>query len=275
MAFVFPRTCAASAVAAIAADAADGSRSTASAIAAEDYAVKGDVEITYKNFGSETMLRGLYNRGLTGDVTLTFENCDLSQGNYSSDNTVANMASSAARACGLSIPEDIVITGLNGIKGVRAGIPDLTGCNRNLTLMADKCVELIEKALREEKIEDVVLPTDILYSESCGCKRPEEDPNVGVLIRHLTLQREMAATQQRRQIGMVAKLIRTTDKAVMFDIFRDILPADSYLCLRGNFLDDLSGQSALKELSATEKFIVVSARNRSWEGRYFDHDFLR
>ena len=192
-----------------------------------------------------------------------------------SDNTVANMASSAARTCGLSIPDDIVITGLNGIAGVRAGIPDLTGCNRNLTLMVDKCMELIEKALHEEKIENVILPTELLYSESCGCKKPEEYPNVGVLIRHLTLQREMTSTQQRRQIGMVARLIKTTDKAVMCDIFRDILPANTYLCLRGNFVDDLSGEAALKELSATEKFLVVSAVDRSLEGKFFDHDFLR
>ena len=107
-----------------------------------------------------------------------------------------SLFSGIANTMGLSVPGDVIITGLNGINNRRSGVPDVTDTKRNFTLQADKCLEIIEKMIANpedcESISSVRIPEEIHLSESCGCGRMNDIPNSSEFIRFLILQREFA-----------------------------------------------------------------------------------
>ena len=195
------------------------------------------------------------------------------------DNSIANMMTGLANTMGLNIPQEVVVTGLNGINNRRSGVPDLTDTKRNFTLQADKCLELIEKMItgpeQISETDNVVIPEEIHLSESCGCGRADDIFNSSEFIRFLIVQREFAIAQERRQMHLSEDLNNAISIEEMAEAIRKILPAFTSFCVRDRFADAMSGEKAKEEVSEAEKFHILASYDPSIEGECFNSDFLR
>jgi diguanylate cyclase (GGDEF)-like protein len=94
------------------------------------------------------------------------------------------------------------------------------------------------------------------------------------MMRHLMTQKELVASQERRMIGITAKLINSRTKEEMSKAIHTVLPSKTYLCLRSSFMDVLSGESTLMNLTEDDTFFVISSADGSMDDRLFDHDML-
>lgn len=175
----------------------------------------------------------------------------------------------ALKDLGYSVPGDVVVAGMNGISNRRAGIPDLTAGNRNLTLIADKGLELVEKALAGEDLTGThLLPMEKHLSESCGCFVSLEDNDMSDYIRAIMLERNLSITQERTQAKSLEMFINAEEVTNTADLIRDVLPDDTYFCIRKSVLNDVT--EAKTEVSNEDRYVVFADRNKENEGIDFD-----
>ncbi len=190
----------------------------------------------------------------------------------SSSSNLGVGVNNAVSACGYSVPGDIVVAGINTLSNRRAGIPDLSSAARNLTLQSDKCLELIEKAIAEKKYDPVVrIPMDMHLSESCGCAKPEKG-DYTELVRDILLQRNLAISQERKQGLSFGKMLTTNNLEGVKETLREILPVNSFFCIRDSFANAVKG--AENQPDSDEKFHIYASYDQSMEGKNFDKKFL-
>lgn len=78
---------------------------------------------------------------------------------------------------GLRIPDDVIVTGFDGIKDCENYNPTLTSVRRSFANAGTKAVEIMQRIWAGEDIPEVTLvESELLINQSCGCgKRASED----------------------------------------------------------------------------------------------------
>ena len=69
----------------------------------------------------------------------------------------------------LSVPQDVIVTGYDGIKSGMIYSPSLTTVRVDFTDMAKKAVALIDKHQNDPSVEDIYVTAELKARESCGC----------------------------------------------------------------------------------------------------------
>ena len=181
---------------------------------------------------------------------------------------------SVASALGFSIPGDFVVVGMNGVNNRRAGIPDLTAGTRNLSQMGTKALQLIEKKLADPEKEvsgTYHLPMNLHLSESCGCGRMN-NLNIDEFVRGMVMEKNLAVAQERRQNLFFNMILDAKELSDMKEAFRDILPDNSFFCIRDSFAENASGAKNLP--STKDNFTVFVSNNPGQEGIDFNQSYL-
>ncbi len=94
----------------------------------------------------------------------------------SANDNMAIGAMQALQAHGVHIPEDVIVAGFDDIEETRAVAPSLTTVRAPLYLLGSKSVDLVLSKLENEELPDqILLPTEIIRRQSCGCQQiPKE-----------------------------------------------------------------------------------------------------
>lgn len=72
---------------------------------------------------------------------------------------------------GIRVPEDVIVTGFDGIKRAMWNSPGLTTCKIDFSVITDTIMRILEEVLAGKKYEQVYkIPYEFELSESCGCK---------------------------------------------------------------------------------------------------------
>ena len=83
---------------------------------------------------------------------------------------------------GLRVPDDLVVTGFDGIPLSRLVRPALTTVRQPMLRMGEEAVELLVRRLsggRDTEPVSLMLPVTVARRESCGCGKPENgDPGI-------------------------------------------------------------------------------------------------
>lgn len=69
----------------------------------------------------------------------------------------------------LSVPQDVIVTGYDGIKSGMIYSPSVTTVRVDFTDMAKKAVALIDKHQNDPSVEDIYVTAELKARESCGC----------------------------------------------------------------------------------------------------------
>lgn len=69
----------------------------------------------------------------------------------------------------LSVPQDVIVTGYDGIKSGMIYSPSVTTVRVDFTDMAKKAVTLIDKHQNDPSVEDIYVTAELKARESCGC----------------------------------------------------------------------------------------------------------
>jgi LacI family transcriptional regulator len=84
----------------------------------------------------------------------------------------------ALRAAGLRVPEDILVSGFDDITLTRYFKPQLTTIRQSGRLLGEVAVDALVATLDNSEPEErtIVLPTELVVRESCGCEPQSESP---------------------------------------------------------------------------------------------------
>lgn len=69
-----------------------------------------------------------------------------------------------------SIPEKIIVTGCDDIPSSAYCVPSLTSIEQPLKKMANSAIQLLNQAIDGKPTSNVVIPSKIIFRESCGCR---------------------------------------------------------------------------------------------------------
>lgn len=77
----------------------------------------------------------------------------------------------AARSAGLTIPDDLAVTGWDDIPAARHVAPPLTTVRQPMTDLGQRAAEILRDRITSHRIEPLheVLPTELVVRSSCGC----------------------------------------------------------------------------------------------------------
>ena len=94
----------------------------------------------------------------------------------SANDNMASGAMHALQAHGMRVPDDVLVAGFDDIEETRAITPSLTTVRTPWYLMGSKSVDLIISKLANELApEQIVLETEIICRQSCGCQQMVTD----------------------------------------------------------------------------------------------------
>lgn len=87
------------------------------------------------------------------------------------NDVMAITAASVLQKHGYKIPEDVIISGYDGIDEIRYSNPNITSCQNSWSLMAQKIASIIndcDNGIAADR--DYLIGSSLLLSESCGCR---------------------------------------------------------------------------------------------------------
>jgi len=122
----------------------------------------------------------------------------------SANDNMAIGAMQALQAYGMRIPDDILVAGFDDIEETRAVTPSLTTVRTPWHLLGSRSVDLILSTLAYEAVpEQIVLETEIICRQSCGCQQMVIDDYQTEAVDH----RPANSTMKRNQTAVTSKSI--------------------------------------------------------------------
>lgn len=165
---------------------------------------------------------------------------------------------------GLRVPEDVIVTGSDGIIKERFHSPRLTTCIKDYERL---CAAFFDTAELILDGEDVSMDTEIKpllrISESCGCYVTEQrDQNQAVHDLYAKLQ--TCLRQESEEHWLLGAMLERQQPTVIdyLDVISGCIPEDSYVCLRDSLSVDLTENSLQQFADSTELMSAVMHRRK-------------
>lgn len=163
---------------------------------------------------------------------------------------------------GYRVPEDVIVTGFDGVPAAEHFRPRLTTCRENIEGLAQLSVEVAGKIFRDEPVESVYRNQYVpSISESCGCKKLEDQSfrNVAAELYQTIDEMEVHETLM---FTWIDRMVDTTDVKRLYVILEKRMLDDSYVCLNNDFVEFAMGKTReMRKEKFSEELVVVHARN--------------
>ncbi|MBQ9135182.1 MAG: EAL domain-containing protein [Lachnospiraceae bacterium] len=169
--------------------------------------------------------------------------------------------------CGYQVPQDVIVTGFDGVQDADYFNPRLTTCKEDEEKCAEITIDVINKIL-DEKIPYTIFKEEFVaqISESCGCgngKKMYYD-NVRPLF-HMMNEMESHETSMYAWIDRVLENADANRLSGMFA--RRLLPG-SYICFKNAFVEAIIDNKELRSLEGMKDEYVAftSHHNADYNG---------
>ncbi len=167
---------------------------------------------------------------------------------------------------GLTVPEDIIVTGYDGIDEGACNSPSLTTMKVDFTKMALQAMDLIVKHQEDQETEDVYVSSQVVLRESCGCEEYGKDKAVQLrCMNHKKLSDQENIEMQFSY--MTIDFCELDDLDVMHDIIRKyVYNINGFQNYYIGFRDDIEmGKDVMKGYTDT-MHVRVAFQNRGDQG---------
>ena len=236
------------------------------------------------NYGSECMVMA-YSEALR-KYNLPFEEERVGYGNYWEDpakeaaerfllhdtpdaivcvnDEMAIAVCAVLQSHGLRVPEDVIVTGSDGIIKERFHSPRLTTCIKDYERLCAAFFDTAELVLDGENVSlDTEIKPLLRISESCGCCVTEQrDQNQAIHDLYARLQ--ICLHQESEEHWLLGAMLERQQPTVIdyLDVISGCIPENSYLCLRDSLSVDLTENSLQQFADATELMSAVMHRRK-------------
>ncbi len=169
---------------------------------------------------------------------------------------------------GCRVPEDVIVTGFDGIESVSYHYPRLTTCCRDIPRLAEQCFRMIRGA-----VEKGVAPYcekekySLLISESCGCYKEEDENYRASADRLYTLVQSMQS-HERLIYNWADRLLENTDLTAFGEaLHRNMLPGSAVVLNNDFLIAARKNKMTDPENPFTERMIVLSSCDENYANK--------
>lgn len=154
------------------------------------------------------------------------------------------------RELGYRVPEDVIVTGFDGIPAVDYFYPKLSTCQENRTELAGRCVEVFQKIFAEEEQPvKMRIPYAAIYSESCGCckvsdgERKHEAAKLYRFLEEMDAHEDYTAAEANHMLNI-------EELEDIFQPLSRLILQNSLFCINSDFIRLALGKMVDDELTA-------------------------
>ena len=160
---------------------------------------------------------------------------------------------------GLRVPEDVIVTGFDGMPAAYMARPRLTTCCDDPRSLAEQVIGLIRRIKAGEHPPYTIMhPFKPVFSESCGCPSLENDRFDALSVFRRS---EALSNHENDLYHTVERLIAQKDPESFLRMLSTSILPDSYICLNKRLLGIYSGLDYSAD-SIEEDLLCISSREQ-------------
>jgi len=168
---------------------------------------------------------------------------------------------------GLSVPEDIAVSGCDDVVDAGEFYPAITTALVPVVKMGMEAVDKIDRVNRGLKeIRDSYIETKTIYRESCGCEYKAEnekkDRKRGLFTRTEALLREVSRNSYMSADLTGITTLEELNSRLRYYVYENIGFTDFYLCLYKNWLNIKEDKAGTEKNKDDEMIMEVGIKNR-------------
>lgn len=134
----------------------------------------------------------------------------------------------------VQVPEEILVTGIDGIDEGKLHSPGITTAVRDDVNDAKKIAELVQDLLLGHAVSsNLELGYHMQLSQSCGCQKHHLFDQ-GRLLRRLNSDRALRVADIRRYADMEGVILKKDSLEDMMNVVTDLLPDNSFICINND-----------------------------------------
>lgn len=165
------------------------------------------------------------------------------------------------REVGYRVPEDVIVTGFDGVTKTKYFSPQITTCSEDLDVIASLCIDAVDTAV-EGKSEPCVFTSKYTadITESCGCKKTTNEDfrrsadDLYTLIDSVKSHEDYMHSWQD-------KILNIDDMNDLFNVLAGCILEESHVCINSNFLASAMDFSIdNNDVNFTDELVVISSR---------------
>lgn len=167
---------------------------------------------------------------------------------------------------GMTVPDDILVTGYDGIDEGEYNSPSLTTMRVDFYEMAMRALDLIVKHQDDNEVEDVYVSTELVLRESCGCE--EYARNKAMELRCMNHKKMSDQENIEMQFSyMTIDFCELEELDTLHDVIRRyVYNIDGFQNYYIGFRDDIEDGRDVMEGYTDEMHIRVAFKNREDQG---------
>lgn len=166
---------------------------------------------------------------------------------------------------GYRIPEDISVTGFDGIGRVEFFLPSLTTCNENIPGLTALVFDLLKKSMNGEETPGLYKQKYApLIASSCGC---EDSHPVDFRQKADNLFHRMSDMEEHEKhiYTWMDRVLECTDISRLGAALSSYILTNSYVCLRNDFIAHVVNKGSNKtDKPISDELIIFTSRNEDY-----------
>ncbi len=184
---------------------------------------------------------------------------------FCANDYMAFAACAELEKCGYRVPDDVIVTGFDGVPAAEYFSPQLTTCRKDIESIARLTVEIADSALADRQSVNNCSSRYIpRISESCGCKKliPSDFRDVAAELYN-TID-----SMEKHEDFVYTWIDRTLEITDMNSLYRNLAGSmleNSYVCLNSDFLAsimDFKRENERRKIF-TDELVIISSKYSS------------
>ncbi len=164
---------------------------------------------------------------------------------------------------GYRVPEDVIVTGFDGIPFVEYNKPRLTTCDENVLGMAELTMKAVEMALTEGKKEGVLNNKfKLQISESCGCESLTQMYYRDAAIDLFQVV-DAIEVHEEKMYNWIDCMLEIKDMNQLYQNLEGCIDKEAFVCLNTDFLAFAMGSAEENRMKAEAYVVIASKENHN------------
>ena len=157
---------------------------------------------------------------------------------------------------GYNVPDDVIVTGYDGVPAAEHFEPTLTTCVEDLENLAEKCVEAVGLAIRDS--ESCILNNSFIprISESCGCKRLTSE-NFRDMAVELYSTLDQILIHEDYMNSCINHMLGIKDMNDLHTSLSKCILENSYVCMNNDFIASIIENNRKNHSMPSDELIVI------------------
>ncbi len=163
---------------------------------------------------------------------------------------------------GYRVPEDVIVTGYDGVPASEHFNPRITTCKEDLSLLAEKTLEAFAMALEKKEPCTINNPFTSVISESCGCTIIEnmDFRNTATelynVIDHIKIHEEY-------MFSCINNMLDIKDLNDLYTSLSECILDNSYVCFNNDFVTSVIENNHSMRSKFSDELILIPAKYSS------------